>query len=89
MVLKRWQTIGLVTSCIVTQEEQGQTPVEHSDTMQSVMGKSNDTNTHIGGASVGDTEKAGQKPDSVQSLENRKFNENEEEKQKFIPKVFS
>ena len=26
MVLKRGQTIGLVMSCIVTQEEQGQTP---------------------------------------------------------------
>ena len=34
--LKRGQTIGLVTSCVVTQEEQGQAPAEHSEAKQSV-----------------------------------------------------
>ena len=28
LLLKKGQTIGLVMSCVVTQEEQGQTPVE-------------------------------------------------------------
>ena len=37
MMLKRGQTIGILTSCIGTQEEQGQTPVERSDTVQSVV----------------------------------------------------
>ena len=41
MLLKRGQTIGLVTSCLVTQEEQGQATVEISDSMQSITGKSN------------------------------------------------
>ena len=56
MVLKRGQTIGLVTSCIVTQGKQGQTLAERSDTSQSVTGMSNDTDTHKGGAnfSVGE-----------------------------------
>ena len=40
---------------------------------QSVTETSNETNSCIGGASVGDTEKAGWKADSVQSVENRKF----------------
>ena len=39
--------------------------------MQCVTGMSNDTDTGIGGASVGDAEKAGRKADSVQSIENR------------------
>ena len=38
MVLKRRQTVGLVTSCVVTKEEQGQTPVDGSDATQHVMG---------------------------------------------------
>ena len=29
IMLKRGQTIGVVTSCVVKQEEKGQTPVEH------------------------------------------------------------
>ena len=66
MVLKRGQTIGLVKSCVVMQEEQGQTLGERSDPTQSVTGASNDTNICIGGNSVGNTEKA----DGVQSLEN-------------------
>ena len=81
MVLQRGKTIGLVTSCIVTQEDQGQTPAERSKTMQSITGRSNDTDTHIGrSASVGDAKKAGGKADSVQSVEIRKFYETEEEK---------
>ena len=39
------KTKGLVTSCAVTQEEQGQTPVECSDSTQSVTARSNDTET--------------------------------------------
>ena len=80
MVLKRGQTIGLVKSCLVTQEKQGQTPAEHSGAMQSVTGMINDMNTHIGGTSVGDAEKVGWKADSVQSVEKIKFYETEEEK---------
>ena len=72
-MLKRGQTIRLVTSCVVIQEEQGQAPVEHNDAMQSVTRMSNDMVTFIGGASVGAMEKAGWKADSVQSRENRKF----------------
>ena len=34
MGLKRGQTIGQVTSCIVTQEELGQAPAEPSDATQ-------------------------------------------------------
>ena len=68
MVLKRGQTVGLVTSCKVTQEEQGQTPAEPRDTTQRITGTSKDTSTCIGGGSVGDTEKSGWKADSVQSM---------------------
>ena len=53
--------------------------MECSDSTQSLTGTSNDT--HIGGASVGNVEKAGWKADSVQSVESRTFNETEEEKQ--------
>ena len=56
-------------------------------TRQSVTGKSNDTNTRIG-TSVGNAEKAGWKTDSVQSVENRKFYETEEEKCQFISESF-
>ena len=45
--------------------------------------------TRIGGTSGGDAEKAGQKADSVQSIENRKFYETEEEKHKLICESFS
>ena len=79
IVLKRGQTVVLVTSCVMTQEEQGQTPAEGIDTMQRVMGTSNDMGTCIGGASVSDTEKAGWKADSVEAVENRKSYETEEE----------
>ena len=63
--LKRGQAIGLVTSCLVTQEEQGQAPAECSDATQSLTKTSNDAYTCIGVASVGDAEKAGWKADSV------------------------
>ena len=71
LMLKRGQTIGLVMSCKVTQVKRGQTPEMHKDYTHSVTGWSNDTDTLIGGTSVGDAEKAGLKPDSVQSIENR------------------
>ena len=49
----------------MTQEEQGQAPVESSGATQSVTGKSIDTDTRIGGSSVGDEQKAGRKADSI------------------------
>ena len=36
IMLKTGQSIGLVTSCIETQEEQGQLPVKYKEDMQSV-----------------------------------------------------
>ena len=63
--LKRVQTIGLVTPCVVTQEEEGQVPAEQSDARQSIRRKSNETDNPIEGPSVGDAEKAGWKADSV------------------------
>ena len=65
MVLKRGQTVGLVMSCVVTQEEQGQIPVACNEVKQRVMGTSNDTDTRIEGASRENAEKAGGKADSV------------------------
>ena len=59
LLLKRGQTIVLVTSFLVIQAEQGQLLEEHKKTTQSVTGRSNDTNTHIGGASGENMEKAG------------------------------
>ena len=44
--------------------------------------------THIEGPSLVDTEKAGWKADSVQSVENRKSNETKEEKPQFIRERF-
>ena len=44
--------------------------------------------THIGGASVGNAEKAGQKADSVQSIENRQFYETKGETLYFISESF-
>ena len=69
--LKRGQTIGLVTSCVVTQEELGQQPEKcKEDTSASQYGY--DVETHIGGARGGNEEKTGRKEDSVQSLENKR-----------------
>ena len=59
LMLKIGQTIGLVTSCIVRQVEQGQLPEKHKEDMQSVTGQSNDMNTCIGSLSEGNMEKAG------------------------------
>ena len=49
---------------------------------------SNDPESRIGGASVGDAEKAGLKADSAESIENRKFYETEEEKRQFLRESF-
>ena len=65
IVLKREQPIGLVTSCVLTQEEQGQTLEDCNDGTQIIKGTINDTDTRIGGASVDDVEKAGWKAHSV------------------------
>ena len=58
MVLKRGQTVELVTSYLVTQEE-GQTPAKRRGATQRGMGTSKDKGTHIGGASVSEADKAG------------------------------
>ena len=52
--------------------------MEHSDARQSITGKINNSDTCIGGAGVGDAEKAGSKADSIQSVENRNFFETKE-----------
>ena len=88
LMLKRGQTIGLVMSCVVMQDEHGQTPEVRKEDMQSVTGQSNDTDTPLGGPSVGDAEKAVQKADSVQLKENRQFYETEEENCQFIRESF-
>ena len=87
-MLKRGQAIGLVTSCIVTKDEQGQTLEVCKEDTQSVTGQSNDTDIHIGGTSEGDAEKAGRQADSVQSIENRQFYKTEGEKCQFICESF-
>ena len=48
--LQRGQTIGFVTSCVVTQEELGQQPKKRKENRQSVTERINDTETCIGGA---------------------------------------
>ena len=85
--LQRGQSIGVMTSCVVTQEELGQQSERHKEDTQCVTGQSNCVETHIGGARVGNTEKvekAGQKAECVQNIENRQSYETETEKQKFI-----
>ena len=57
--------------------------------MKGVTGQSNDTDTCIGGASVGDAEKSGKKTDSVQSIENRQFYKTVGKKHKLSVKVFN
>ena len=86
--MKRGQTIGLVTLCIVTQEELGQQLEKRKEDTQCFTGRSNDTETCIGGASRGNAEKAGWKADSVHSIENRQCYETEEEKGKFSSDSF-
>ena len=77
-----------MTSYLIIQNEQGQTPEVHKEDTQSITGQSNGTNTHMGGDSVGDSEKAGWKADSVQSIENRQFYKTKEEKHQFIHESF-
>ena len=50
LMLKRGQTIELVmqVSCVMTQAKQGQTLGRRKEDMQSVTGRSNDTDTLIG-----------------------------------------
>ena len=55
--LQRERTVGVVTSCVVTQEELSQQPEKRKEDTQCVTGWSNDAETHIVGASVGNTEK--------------------------------
>ena len=55
--LQRRQTIGVVTSCVMTQEELGQQPEKRKENTQCVTGRSNGAETRIGSASVGNTEK--------------------------------
>ena len=86
--LQRGQTLGCVLSCVVKQEELGQRPEMHNENTLCVTERSNDVDTHIGGASVRNAEKAGRKADSVQSLGNRQCYETEEEKRKFIRESF-
>ena len=88
LMLKRGQRIGLVTSCIVMQAEQGQTSERCKEDTQSFKGRSNDTDTRRGGTSVWDAKKSGRKADSVQSMENRNFSETEGEKRQFIRESF-
>ena len=59
--LQRKQTMGVVMSCVVTQEELGQQPEKRKENMHSVAGQINDEDTCIGGPSVGNAEKAGWK----------------------------
>ena len=82
--LERGQRIGLVTSCIVTQDEQGQLFKKRKEDTQSFTGRSNDMDTHIGSASGKNAEKAGQRSGSVQSIENRQFYKTEGEKRQFV-----
>ena len=63
--------IGVVTSSVVTQEKLGQRLEKCMENTQRVDGGINDVETCIGVPSVGNTEKAGRKADSVQSRENR------------------
>ena len=86
IILKRGQSIGVVTSC---EEEQGQLPVKFKEDTPSITERSNDMDTHIGGASVGNAEKAGQKADSVQSIEKRSFTKPKKKSVNLSVKVFS
>ena len=72
LMLKRGQMIGLVTSCVVMQDEQGQTLKMRKEDLQSVTGQSNDMDTRIGGPRLGNTEKGSRKADSVHCTVYRK-----------------
>ena len=70
------------------QKELGQPTEKRRENTQSVTGRINKAETRIGGASVGNAEKASRKADRVQSIENWQCYETEEEKQKFIHESF-
>ena len=72
----------------MTQEELGQQPEKCKDNTQSITGRINEADNFIGGASIGNAEKAGRKADSVQSIENRQCYETEKEKRKLIRESF-
>ena len=75
----------------MTQEDLGQQSKMHNENTQGFTGGSNCAETWIGGYSVGNAkkvEKAGQKADCVQTIENRQSYETKEEKQKFIHESF-
>ena len=74
IILNRGQSIGLVTSCVVTQEEQGQLLVKRKEDTPSVTEQSNDIDTGIGGTSVGNVEKAGRKADSFTKPKEKSIN---------------
>ena len=88
IILKKEQSIGLVTLCLVTQEEQGQLLVKRKEDKPSLTERSKDTDTRIGGPSVENAEKAGWKAYSVQSTENRQFYETKGEQRQFICESF-
>ena len=88
LMMKREQTIGLVTLCVVMQGEQGQTPEWRKEATKSITRRSNDMDTCIGGASVGNTEKAGRKADSVESIEKGQFYETQGEQHQFTRESF-
>ena len=81
--MQRGQTIGVVSSCVVTQEVLGQHSENRKESTQSVNENSNTAEMSIGGASVEDAEKvekAGQNIEFVQTKKNRQNYETEEEK---------
>ena len=86
--LQRGQTLGLVTSCVEMQEEQGQWLEKHKEDTQSITGQNNDSDTCICGPSGGNAEKAGQKAGSVPSIKNRQCYETEKEKSQSIHESF-
>ena len=85
--LQRGQSIGVVMSCVVTQEELGQQSKKRKEDMQCITGRSNCWETCIGRASGGNVEKvekAGRKEECVQTIESRQSYKTEEEKRKII-----
>ena len=64
--LQRGQTIGVVTSCVVKQEELGQQPEKRKENTHCVAGRRSCTETSIGSTSAVNpekVEKAGRKAD--------------------------
>ena len=91
LYLQRGQTIRVVTSCVVKQEELGQQREKRKENTHCVAVQSYCAETSIGGASAGNAEKvekAGRKADCEQNIENRQTYETKEEKRKFILEGF-